>query len=228
MTIHRPSVVVLLVLTGAISAALSGCKYSRSRSPLDMEVRSDTGVLSISKMGGGIDVAEAPHGATLTTMGGGIHLGNVAVFAKVKTMGGGIDIDRSTGTVDTTSMGGGITIGTANGPIKANTMGGDIKVREVGSSSQERDIELKSKGGTIELTVPKDFPMDVRIVLAYTRTFRDYHIVQNAGLEVRETNEWDTSDGTPRKYIRAAGRVGSGQNHVEISTINGDVILKQE
>ena len=143
-------------------------------------------------------------------------------------MGGGIDIDRSTGTVDATTMGGGITIGTASGPIKANTMGGGIKVREVGSSTQERDIELTSKGGTIELTVPKDFPMDVRIVLAYTRTFREYHIVQDAGLEVHQTNEWDTSEGTPRKYIRAAGRVGSGLNQVTIKTVNGDVILRQE
>jgi DUF4097 and DUF4098 domain-containing protein YvlB len=125
-------------------------------------------------------------------------------------------------------MGGGITIGTANGPIKATTMGGDIKAREVGSSSQERDIELTSKGGTIELTVPKDFPMDVRIVLAYTRTDREFHIVQDAGLEVRETNSWDTSEGTPRKYIRAAGRVGSGLNMVTIKTINGNVILHQE
>ena len=34
--------------------------------------------------------------------------------------------------------------------------------------------------------------------------------------------------GSPRKYIRAKGRVGSGLNHVVINTVNGDVILKQE
>jgi len=34
--------------------------------------------------------------------------------------------------------------------------------------------------------------------------------------------------GSPRKYIYATGRVGNGQNHVEIDTINGDVILRQE
>ncbi len=143
-------------------------------------------------------------------------------------MGGGIDIDHATGTVDATTMGGGITIGTASGAIKASTMGGDIKVREVGSSSQERDIELTSKGGTIELTVPKDFPMDVRIELAHANNFHEYHIIQDAGLEVRESGGWDNSFGSPRKYIRAAGRVGSGLNQVSIKTINGDVILHQE
>jgi len=217
-----------LLLTGALPVVLAGCKSSESFDDGITSVKAGSDVVNITKMGGGIDVDDAPHGANLTTMGGDVHLRNVAVFAKVKTMGGGIDIDRSTGTVDATSMGGGITIGTANGPIKATTMGGDIKVREVGTSSEERDIELTSKGGTIELTVPRDFPMEVRITLAYTRTDRDYRIIQHAGLEVRETNTWDTSEGTPRKYIRATGRVGSGLNRVTIKTINGNVILRQE
>jgi len=143
-------------------------------------------------------------------------------------MGGGIVIDHSAGPVDATSMGGDITISTASGPVKATTMGGDIRVRETGSSAAERDIELSSKGGRVELTVPRDFPMDVRIMLAYTNADRDYHIEQHAGLEVRETNEWDYSHGTPRKYIRATGRVGSGLNKVTIDTINGDVVLRQE
>ena len=154
---------------------------------------------------------------------------NVAVFAKVKTMGGGIDIDHSTGTVDASTMGGGITIDTANGPIKATTMGGDIKVRETGSSNAERDIELSSKGGTIELTVPKDFPMDVRIMLAYTKIrsrLPHYPACRPGG--ARDPATGIHSDGTPRKYIRAAGRVGNGLNHVTIKTINGDVILRQE
>ena len=181
-----------LLLASALPVVMAGCKSHTSFDDGVTAVKGDSGEVNITKMGGGIDVGEAPHGANLTTMGGGIHLGNVAVFARVKTMGGG------------------------------------IKVREVGSLSQERDIELTSKSGTIELTVPKDFPMDVRIILAYTRTDRDYRIVQDAGLEVRETNVWDTSEGTPRKYIRAAGRVGSGLNLVTIKTINGDVILRQE
>jgi hypothetical protein len=34
--------------------------------------------------------------------------------------------------------------------------------------------------------------------------------------------------GSPRKYIRATGRVGNGQNRVTIDTVNGDVVLRQE
>jgi len=216
------------IMAGALAVVLAGCKGPMSFDDGITRVKAESGEVNITRMGGGIDVGEAPHGATLTTMGGGIHLGSVAEFAKAATMGGGIDIDRSTGRVEATTMGGGITIGTANGPIKASTMGGDIKVREVGTSTVERDIELTSKGGTIELTVPKDFPMEVRILLESTKRDRDFQIEQHAGLEVRQTNDGDNAEGTPRRYIRAAGRVGSGLNQVTIKTINGDVILRQE
>jgi DUF4097 and DUF4098 domain-containing protein YvlB len=220
-----------LLLAGVLPAVLAGCRghdWHYMDSGMSNSSTGASGEVVINKMGGGIDVANAPHGATLSTMGGGIHVGNVASFARVKTMGGGIDIDHATGSVDATTMGGGITINTAEGPVKATSMGGGITVREVGNSSHQRDIHLESKGGNIELTVPKDFAMDVKITLAYTRTDRHYKIVQHAGLDVHESSEWDNSHGTPRKYIRAGGIVGSGTNRVTIETVNGNVILNQE
>lgn len=219
-----------LLLVGTLPAILAGCRDYDSRNG-DSGLTSKTsssGEVVVNRMGGGIDVADAPHGATLTTMGGGIHVGRVASFARIKTMGGGVDIDHASGPVDVVTMGGGISISTADGPVKAESMGGGITVHEVGTSSAERDIHLTSKGGTIALTVPKDFPMNVKITLAYTRTDRQYHIIQHAGLDVHESSEWDHSEGTPRKYIRASGLVGSGLNRVTIETINGDVILNQD
>lgn len=219
------------LLAAGLPALLAGCRGYGSHfidSGTSNSSTDASGGVVISKMGGGIDVANAPHGATLSTMGGGVHVGNVASFVKIKTMGGGIEVDHATGSVDASTMGGGITISTAEGPVKATSMGGGITVRLVGASKQQRDIHLDSKGGTIELTVPKNFPMDVKITLAYTRTDRQYHIVQHAGLDVHESSEWDHSEGTPRKYIRAGGIVGTGQNRVTIETVNGDVILNQE
>ena len=220
----------VLLLAGTLPVLLAGCRYYDSHHSNGMlaSTTSASGEIAINRMGGGIDVENAPHGATLNTMGGGVHVGNVASFARIKTMGGGVEVDHATGSVDATTMGGGITVSTAEGPVKATSMGGGITVREVGTSNQERDIRLISKGGTIELTVPKDFPMDVKITLAYTRTDRQYHIVQHSGLDVHESSEWDSSQGTPSKYIRARGLVGTGLNRVEIETVNGDVILNQE
>jgi len=229
---QRAGAASLILIAGAIAAGLSGCRhtgYTNDSTITEPGATSDSGEVSISKMGGGIDVRDAPHGANLATMGGDIHLRNVASFAKVKTMGGSIAIDHATGSIDAATMGGEITIGQANGAIKATSMGGDVRAHMVGTSSERRDVELTSYGGTVTLTLPKDFPMDVRITLAYTKTApRAYEIIDHVGLEQRESPDWDMSDGMPRKYIRAAGRVGSGLNHVVIKTTNGDVILKQE
>jgi len=230
MTMQKAGTILLILVAGAIPAVLSGCRYSDGAGEsFGTDDRGHSGEVKIAKMGGEIDVAEAPNGANLSTMGGDIHLGNVASSAKVKTMGGNIHIDHATGPVDASTMGGNITLSQVDGAIKASTMGGDITARVVGTSSTERDVEFTSHGGTMTLTVPKDFPMDVRITLAYTRNApRTYEIINHVGLEQRETSDWDTSDGSPRKYIRAQGRVGNGLNHVTIKTVNGDVILKQE
>lgn len=232
MKTNKSGVVFLLIAAGAIALVLSGCNCSRFHGMHVVRAASDSGSVSIHKMGGDIEVAEAPHGANLVTMGGNIHLDNVESFAKARTMGGEIVIKHANASIDASSMGGGITISDANGPIKASTMGGDILAKMVGSSSGRRDIELSSKGGSIELTVPKDFPMEIRITLAYTKNAtRRFDIVDHIGhlgLNQQESSEWDSSHGTPRKYIRASGHAGSGQNRVTIDTINGDVILKQE
>ncbi len=221
------SVVYLLVLTGAIAAVLSGCKVGDMDSV--EQNGGGSGPVNVSKMGGDINIVDAPHGASLNTMGGNIHVGKAADFAKVHTMGGNIVIDQVDGYADASTMGGRVTVNSANGPLKATTMAGDIKARIVGTSSNERDIELSSMAGTIELTVPKDFPMDVRITLAYTKNAsRSYQVVDSIGLIQQTSDDWETSMGTPRKYIRAKGRVGSGLNHVTIKTTNGDVIVKQE
>jgi DUF4097 and DUF4098 domain-containing protein YvlB len=219
-TTRNQAVALLLVLTGA-TAVLTGCKhfgrrYHDQSSITEMDTRSDSGGVNIHKMGGEIDVDDAPQGATLTTMGGDIHLGSVAGFAHLKTMGGNINIDH------------------ASGPVDATTMGGDVSARLLGSAdgsnSARSDIHLTSNGGSITLTVPKDFPMEIHVTLAYTKNApRSYRIVNDLGLSPHtSSDDWDTSHGSPRKYIRSEGRVGSGLNHVEIKTVNGDVILKQE
>ena len=229
MTIHKTATVFLILLASAIPATLSGCKVGRAVRAESVADSGDSGAVSIHKMGGGIDVKDAPHGATLETMGGDIHLENVGEFAKVKTMGGNVTIDRADASVDASTMGGSIKIKDANGSIKATTMGGDVSAHLVGLSAAQRNVHLSSMAGTITLTVPKDFPMEVRIKLAYTKNVGNkFDISEHLGLTRRETADWDTSMGSPRKYIYATGRVGNGQNHVEIDTINGDVILRQE
>lgn len=226
MNVQQTSLVIVLLAAGAAPLAAPACRLFNVE---PLVGASDTGPVTIHRMGGDIDVAQAPGGATLKTMGGNIHLGSVGGEASVKTMGGDIAIDYASGSIDAVTMGGKITLTSENGSIKASTMGGDITAHVVKSPAGKHDIELSSKAGTIVLTVPKDFPMDVQVTLAYTKKAGDhYRIINHLGLNQQETQDWDNSHGDPRKYIRASGKVGSGLNHVTIETVNGDVILKQE
>lgn len=185
-------------------------------------------VVSVHQMGGDINVESAPDGANLATMGGSIHVGS-ASFVHAHTMGGDIEIDHASGSVDASTMGGKVEVRQASGAIHASTMSGDVRAHLTGSSAAKRDVKLSSMSGSILLTVPKDYGMDVRIKLAYTRnSSQSYRIIQHLGLAVQESADWEMHDGTPRKYIIATGRVGDGKNKVTIDTINGDVVLKQE
>lgn len=218
------------LLFGALPAVLAACLGTECLDTVSTHNSVHASVVSVHKMGGGIDVASAPDGADLDTMGGDIHLGTAGPFAKAHTMGGDITIDHTAGTVDASTMGGKINIGQAGGAIKARTMAGDVTAHLTGSSTSRRDVSLSSMAGAILLTVPKDYGMDVQIKLAYTKNSEGkYRVIQHLGLTERQTTEWDTSrTSTPRKYIYVTGRVGNGQNTVKIDTINGDIVLKQE
>jgi len=225
------STILARTFTAAVAPAiLAACLGTECLDPVPAWVVMHASVVSIHKMGGGIDVAAAPDGADLSTMGGDIHVGSAGAFAKAKTMGGDITIEHAAGAVDASTMGGKINIGQAGGAIKASTMAGDVTAHLTGSSGSRRDISLSSMSGAMLLTVPKDYGMDVQIKLAYTKNSEGkYRVIQHLGLSERQTTEWDTQGGgTPRKYIYVTGKVGNGQNTVKIDTINGDIVLKQE
>ncbi len=167
--------------------------------------------VKLSTMGGDIDVKEAGRGADLHTMGGDIRIGRAGVFARAKTMGGDIEIRE------------------VDGSARATTMGGDVFVRMVGDPDEgERDVELKSMGGDIELIVPKGLSMKFDIEISYTKKrSRDYRIESDFEMKVKETKEWKRKWGQKRKYIYGTGEVGGGRNLVKIRTMNGNVIIKK-
>jgi DUF4097 and DUF4098 domain-containing protein YvlB len=164
------------------------------------------GTVQISTMGGAIDVDEAPEGVAVHTMGGDIVIAEARRFAKVTTMGGDIHIEA------------------VDGWVAATTMGGDVEVRVDGAGG---DVDLRSNSGNITLVVPSGFSMNLDLELAFTRdSGRDYKIATDFTLPQTVTDEWDYSQGSPRRYIRAAGAVGGGEHRVKIRTINGDLRIR--
>lgn len=176
--------------------------------------RSSTSVqdpLEISTMGGSIEVDEAPGGAILETKGGSIEVNRVANFVEAETMGGSITIREIDGWAD------------------ATTKGGSVEVRMIGDPDKgKRDVFLSSNGGDIDLTVPPGLSMDFDIELAYTRdSHRDYDIYSDFDIKKERTDEWEGHWGSKRKYIYGSGQNKDGKNKIKISTVNGDIHIRQ-
>ncbi len=168
-------------------------------------------VITVSSMGGDINMDEAPEGANLKTMGGAIIVRSAKKFVKARTNGGSIEI------------------GNTDGAIDASTMGGDVKAEMVGNpDSGNRDVDLSSKSGDITLIVPDGLSMDIEITLAYTRdSDEEYSIYSDFPIKQETTPKWSDEYGTSRKIIYGKGKTGDGKNKIRIETINGNVYLKK-
>lgn len=234
---NRPWLSSLFLLCGiaalaAASLSLTGCRPPHSGSygfDNGAEQRDANGTVHISKMGGDIEVQDAPNGADLNTMGGSIRLNNSGSFANVKTMGGNIDVHNVSGPLDATTMGGNIRVLAAADSVHAKSMGGNVSVRLVSPETRARTIDITTMGGPVELVVPKGFPMDIDIEVAYTQSSGHKPVITEPfGLAHSESNDRDFGFGPARKHLYAKGRVGTGDNRVTIHGIGGDVTITQE
>jgi hypothetical protein len=79
--------------------------------------------------------------------------------------------------------------------------------------------------------LPADIDADFELEAAYTKNFRGgkTKIESDFPLERSETTEWDDSEGTPRKFVRARGTVGSGahRGRIRIVIVNGDITIRK-
>jgi hypothetical protein len=167
--------------------------------------------VKISTMGGNINIAEAMSGADVTTMGGNIDIAKAAEFVKASTMGGNIDIND------------------IDGWVKASTMGGDIDVKMTGDPAKgERDVNISSMGGDIELVLPEGISAEFDVRITFTRkSNQDFKIESDFPLKIEEDKEWQYNDGDPHKDITGAGKTGNAKNLIKISTHNGDISIKK-
>jgi DUF4097 and DUF4098 domain-containing protein YvlB len=204
--------VTLEDVSGDLNASTMGGMVIQLASSSDKYRDKSSGeVITFSTMGGEIEIEEAPAGVKAKTMGGSIHVASAGKFAAVETMGGDITIES------------------IDGWVTATTMGGDVSVVMTGNPNVgERDVYISSKGGDIELTVPRGLSMNIDITLAYTKdSGKRYKIESDFDLQLEETDNWDRSQGTLRKYIYGKGIIGDGTFSIVIETINGNVYLKE-
>ena len=87
---------------------------------------------------------------------------------------------------------------------------------------------MTSGKGQVVLVLPSDLNATLELETAYTDNFgRKTRIVSDWPLNVTETNNWDDSQGTPRKYVRVRQKIGSGGGLIRVRTVNGNVVLKR-
>jgi beta-lactamase regulating signal transducer with metallopeptidase domain/DUF4097 and DUF4098 domain-containing protein YvlB len=169
-----------------------------------------SGLLSLVKPGGSIDVASAPDGATLSTGGGHIFVDESNRVVVASTGGGDVELRRSAG--DAT----------------ASTGAGNVTISVVNSGGAEHNINVCDGHGRVILELPAQLDATFELETAYTDGFgRRTNIESDFSLEQSETAEWDDRQGTPRKFVRAVGKSGNGAGLIRVNTVNGDIVVRR-
>jgi putative adhesin len=169
---------------------------------------SRNGFIVIDKDGGSVQLEDAPKGARVTTGGGAIVIG------------------KSKGDVHAETGGGDIDLGQLEGGADATTGAGDVSINLVGE--RVHPVNIMSGKGNVELVLPKDANATLDLETAYTKNFgRRTKIKGDWKLDVKETDDWNDSEGTPRKYVRVRQDIGNGGPVIRIRTVNGDITIKR-
>ncbi len=162
----------------------------------------------------------------MTSAGGSLSLPSAPDGARVTTGGGPISIGPSGGEVYAHTGGGPIDIGPATGSVAAHTGGGDVTIELKGSGSHS--VDVTSGKGQVVIVAPADLNATLELETAYTDNFRGKtRVVSDWPLTVTETNDWDDSQGTPRKYVRVRQSIGRGGAVIRVRTVNGNIVLKR-
>jgi hypothetical protein len=172
------------------------------------ETISRNGFIVIDKDGGSIELQDAPKGAHVTTGGGAIIIG------------------KSRGDVSAMTGGGDIDLGPMDGAADATTGAGDVSINLVGE--RPHPVNIRSGKGNVELVLPPDANATLDLETAYTENYRRHtKITGDWPLNVTETDQWDDSHGTPRKYVRVRQEIGKGGPVIRVRTVNGDIRVKR-
>ena len=86
---------------------------------------------------------------------------------------------------------------------------------------------LPLDSGRVTIDLPANLDARFDLESAYTENHAHTRVQSDFQLNTTETDDWDASQGTPRKYVRASGVSGSGKGLIKVRTVNGDVIVRR-
>ncbi|HEY3215300.1 MAG TPA: M56 family metallopeptidase [Candidatus Eisenbacteria bacterium] len=192
------------------SGDLSGVEVDDEHRHIGIAGDARPGFLRVRKAGGDVDLEEAPRGARITTGGGDIRVGRGAGIVEAQTGGGDIEI------------------GPVAGSVHAGTGAGAVSVSLIDAGGSPQTVEITSGTGRVVVELPRDFEARFDLETAYTRSFgRPTRITSDWTLDRESTVRWEADEGTPRRYVRAKGVVGSERNRIRVRTVNGDIEVRR-
>lgn len=125
------------------------------------------------------------------------------------TVNGGIEIDGLRSDVEARTVNGAVGIGTT-GLAQASTVNGGITAR-LGSGTLTDDLEFSTVNGSIELELPADLAADLDARTTNGGIHSDFGV---------------TTHGSQDRH-RLRGSIGGGGPELELSTVNGRIILRE-
>lgn len=187
-----------------------------------------TGPIVMSTGGGDIDLPKVTDGSSLTTGGGDVTVGSSSGSVNVSTGGGDVSLGEVSGDLEISTGAGDIQVGPLQGSLRATTGAGDAHIVLAETKDGATDVALSSGSGDITLVIPENCNARIELETAYTKN-REAHIRFEGGvtLETWTSEKWDSSQGTPRKYVRSKGTLGAGKGLIKIKTVNGDIVIKK-
>ena len=100
-----------------------------------------------------------------------------------------------------------------------------IELKGAGAHS----VDVTSGKGQVVLVLPRDLDATLELESAYTDNLgHKTRIVSDWPLQTTETDNWDRSEGTPRRYVRARQTIGRGGSTIRVRTVNGNVVLHRD
>ncbi len=82
--------------------------------------------------------------------------------------------------------------------------------------------------GRATLLLPDDISATLILETAYTENFSRRTRIDNAfGGTVTETPDFDSREGTPRRYVRSRMTIGRGEGTISVRVVNGDIVVRR-
>lgn len=163
-----------------------------------IELHNLMGIQKARTSGGSITAEQIGGDVELRTSGGSITVEDIEGAVDASTSGGRIRAENITGGISAKTSGGSITLEDISGDVEASTSGGSINA-EINVPSEV--IELRTSGGSISVTIPRDLGYDLDLkgnrVRADLNNFR--------GEYERDDVEGTMNGGGTRLHARTSG-----------------------